>query len=67
MSWHPNYAGETVFFNDEGTDIIGTVYPRPNRMVLFSGSIPHVARGVSRVCPELRITLMFKTRGPAAG
>ncbi len=66
LNWHPNYAGETVFFNDDATDIIGTVYPRPNRMVLFSGSIPHVARGVSRTCPELRITLMFKTRGPAA-
>jgi SM-20-related protein len=30
--------------------------------VVFPGLIPHVARGVSRTCPMLRITLMFKTR-----
>lgn len=64
LSWHPNFAGETVFFSDQGADgpeIIASVYPRPNRLVLFPGTIPHVARGVSRSCPELRITLMFKS------
>ena len=61
--WHPNFGGETVFFNAEGTDIIASVYPRPNRLVVFPGIIPHVARGVTRVCPELRVTLMFKTAG----
>lgn len=62
-TWHPNFAGETVFFNTAGSDIVGAVYPAPNRLVVFSGVIPHVARGVSRICPELRITLMFKTTG----
>ncbi len=61
LRWDPNYAGETVFFNDEGTEIVASVYPKPNRLVLFAGTIPHVARGVSRQCPDLRITLMFKT------
>jgi SM-20-related protein len=59
--WHPNWGGETLFFNKERTDLIEAVYPCPNRLVVFSGTIPHVARGVARVCPELRITLMFKT------
>jgi SM-20-related protein len=59
--WSPNWGGETVFFNREEADIIASVYPKPNRMVLFQGNIPHVARGVSRICPVLRITLMFKT------
>jgi len=63
LHWSPNYSGETVFFNDEGTDIIESVYPRPNRLVVFPGVIPHVARGVSRSCPDLRMTLMFKTTG----
>jgi SM-20-related protein len=32
---------------------------------VFKGNIPHLARGVSRTCPVLRITLMFKTNaGP---
>jgi SM-20-related protein len=60
-AWHPNFAGETLFFNKEGSDIIAAVYPKPNRLVVFPGVIPHVARGVSRTCPQLRITLMFKT------
>jgi SM-20-related protein len=59
--WHPDWGGETVFFNQEKTDIIASVYPRPNRMLVFDGTIPHVARGVSRTCPVLRVTLMFKT------
>jgi SM-20-related protein len=61
LKWHPNFAGETVFLNQDGTDIIKSVYPRPNRLVIFPGTIPHVARGVSRRFPDLRITLMFKT------
>ena len=63
FSWDPNYAGETVFFNQDGTDIVASVYPKPNRLLVFPGVIPHVARGVSRLCQELRITLMFKTAG----
>ena len=65
LAWRPNFAGETVFFNREGSDIIASIYPRPNRLVIFPGTIPHVARGVSRSCPELRITLMFKTAAGA--
>jgi SM-20-related protein len=60
-TWHPDWGGETVFFNQDKTDIAACVYPRPNRMVVFDGTIPHVARGVSRTCPVLRVTLMFKT------
>jgi SM-20-related protein len=59
--WHPNWGGETVFFNKQETDIIASIYPKPNRFVVFAGTTPHVARGVARVCPALRITLMFKT------
>lgn len=59
--WFPNWAGETVWFDEEKTDIIASVYPKPNRMVVFPGTTPHVARGISRTCPILRVTLMFKT------
>jgi SM-20-related protein len=59
--WSPNWGGETVFFNQEETDIVASIYPKPNRLLIFQGTIPHVARGVSRTCPVLRITLMFKT------
>jgi SM-20-related protein len=59
--WHPNFAGETLLFNPTGDEIVAAIYPRPNRLAVFSGTIPHVARPMSRRRPELRITLMFKT------
>jgi SM-20-related protein len=61
LAWKPNFAGETVFFDHEEREIVAAVYPRPNRLVVFPGLMPHVARGVSRTCPDLRVTLMFKT------
>lgn len=61
-TWHPNWGGETAFFKQDGSDLVTSIYPKPNRIVLFSGAIPHVARGVTRTCPTLRVTLMFKTR-----
>ena len=66
-SWSPDWGGETMFFDRARSDVISCVYPKPNRLVIFDGRIPHVARGVSRICPVLRVTLMFKTDTPNAG
>jgi SM-20-related protein len=63
-SWDPNWGGETVLFNQAKTDIDTSVDPRPNRLVVFPGIVPHVARGVSRTCPVMRITLVFKMERP---
>lgn len=65
--WEPDWGGETVFFDAERRDVIGSAYARPNRLLLFPGDVPHVARGVSRTCQELRITLMFKVRQRGSG
>jgi SM-20-related protein len=61
LAWWPDWGGETVFFNKDYTDIIDCVFPKAGRLIAFNGTIPHVARSVSRTCPEIRITLMFKT------
>ena len=63
--WKPEWAGETVFINDLG-DITQAVLPKPGRMVVFDGRVMHAARGLSRVCPAMRATLMFKTTAPGA-
>jgi SM-20-related protein len=63
-AWNPNLGGETLMFNPAGDEIVAAVYPRPNRLAVFSGVIPHVARPLSHRAPDLRITLMFKTLGP---
>ena len=63
--WKPEWAGETVFINDLG-DIAHAVLPKPGRIVQFDGRILHAARGLSRICPAMRVTLMFKTTAPGA-
>jgi SM-20-related protein len=59
--WSPNFGGETLLFNTAGDEIVAAIYPKPNRLAVFAGTIPHVARPMSRRRSELRITLMFKT------
>lgn len=63
--WKPEWAGETVFLNDMG-DIANAVLPKPGRIVMFDGRVTHAARALSRICPAMRVTLMFKTRVPGA-
>jgi len=60
-SWNANWGGETVLLNQDAMDVVAAIYPKPNRAAMFQGTIPHVARGVSRICPVARITLMFKS------
>ena len=62
--WKTQWAGETSFFNESG-EVTTAVLPRPNRMITFDGTQLHAARAVSRECPALRITLMFKTVAPS--
>jgi len=61
LDWHASFGGETLLFNPSATDVIAAIYPKPNRLAVFAGTIPHVARPTSRRCADLRITLMFKT------
>jgi SM-20-related protein len=61
LRWHPDWGGETLFFNETRDDLVKAIYSKPGRLVVFDSAIPHVARPVSRKCLELRITLMFKT------
>ncbi|WP_418124771.1 2OG-Fe(II) oxygenase [Variovorax sp. 160MFSha2.1] len=57
--WRLEWAGETVIFN-ERHDIHAAVLPKAGRICLIEGDPLHVARGVSRICPEARRVLVFK-------
>jgi SM-20-related protein len=59
--WDVNWAGETVFFDRAGRDVVKSVSPMPGRLVHFPGHIPHAARSPSRVCPALRAVFVIKT------
>lgn len=64
LQWAPALAGETLLFNDDATEIVQAIYPRPNRLLIFPGTMPHVARPMSKRAKfPARITLMFKTLG----
>ncbi|WP_413297866.1 2OG-Fe(II) oxygenase [Brevundimonas phoenicis] len=62
QEWRPNWAGETVFFNEAGDEIVKAVYPKPGRLAHFPGRIQHAARSPSCECPALRSVVVFKSR-----
>jgi len=57
--WDLAWAGETLIF-DAHEEVAHAVRPRPGRIALITGDPCHVARGVSRICPEARRVLVFK-------
>jgi hypothetical protein len=72
-AWNCYWSGETVFFKNQWVDnpadesfytneIIKSVLPRKNRIVLFEGNIVHSVRPLSKTYKDLRLTLMFKLR-----
>lgn len=58
-AWKPEWAGETVFF-DDNDEICAASLPKPGRALVFRGNIKHVARSPSRFCPIERRVLVFK-------
>lgn len=59
--WEPDWAGETVFLDAQG-EILKSVLPKRNRVVIFPADVQHAGRAASRKCTVLRKTLIFKTR-----
>lgn len=59
--WASAWGGELTFYSNDKTDVIKSVLPRPGRIVIFNGEIPHSAKSPNMNCAELRLTLAFKT------
>jgi SM-20-related protein len=57
--WNVEWGGETLFF-DSSMDAQVAVSPRPGRLVVFDGSLPHVGRPPNRICFASRFTLAYK-------
>jgi len=58
QQWRREWGGETAVYN--GDDVAYTELPRFNKALVFYGDQFHAARPVGRLCPDLRMTLMFK-------
>ena len=59
--WEPEWGGETMFFDASG-DAMFCASPKPGRLVVFDGAIPHVGRPPSRICYTPRYTFAIKLR-----
>ncbi len=59
--WEPEWGGETMFFDASG-DAMFCTSPKPGRLVVFDGAIPHVGRPPSRICYTPRYTFAIKLR-----
>ena len=58
--WNKDWGGETSIVNEQD-DIEYSVLPKRNRVLVFDSNKFHSARPLSRICPELRSVLVFKT------
>jgi hypothetical protein len=57
-NWKREWGGETMLY--VGDVIEHAELPSFNKALMFKGNQWHCARGVTRICPEQRLTLMFK-------
>ena len=62
QKWHPNYGGETIFYDDK-LDIVHAVVSKPGRVVIFDGRIPHSARPPTPYFLWNRYMMAFKFMG----
>ena len=58
-TWEPEWAGETVFYNETRDEFVRSVYPRPGRIAIFDGRIWHNARVPTRHYGGIRVTVVF--------
>lgn len=57
-TWQRDWGGETMVYQDN--TILHAQLPQFNSGLAFSSDMDHCARAVTRICKELRVTLMFK-------
>lgn len=55
--WKHEWAGETMFFNDDLSEVEYASVYKPGRIIIFDGEIPHSVRPQSSVAPGYRFTL----------
>jgi len=56
--WRREWGGETMIYDSDS--IAHAELPKRNKALVFTGNQLHVSRGVTRICPDLRISVMFK-------
>jgi Rps23 Pro-64 3,4-dihydroxylase Tpa1-like proline 4-hydroxylase len=57
LQWSHEWAGETLFYDENCSDIRQAISYKPGRLLLFDGNIPHSIRPQSANAPHYRFTL----------
>lgn len=57
LDWKQEWAGETLFYSDDMQEIIHASIYKPNKLILFDGSIPHAIRPQNIEAPTYRFSL----------
>jgi len=62
MKWDLEWGGDTLFLNDDRQTINNVVQCKPNRVVIFDATIPHLIRPTTNIAPPYRfsINMTFK-------
>ena len=60
IEWGLNHGGETVFYEEDRTEIVYINPYKPGRICIFDGSIPHCAKPQALVGPKYRFTIAIK-------
>jgi hypothetical protein len=55
--WKHDWAGETLFFNDDLSEVECASVYTPGRIIVFDGDIPHSVRPQAASAPTYRFTL----------
>lgn len=55
--WQDGWFGDTMFYADNGKDIVFASPYTPNRVIVFDGQVPHAIRPQSQTAPHYRFTL----------
>jgi hypothetical protein len=62
LEWDPSWFGGTAIYSRDKSTIEHTSMYKPNRLMSFTASKPHVATGVARECDQLRTVVVFKSK-----
>ncbi len=60
LEWGSNHGGETVFYEEDKTEMVYLNPYVPGRICIFDGSIPHCAKPQALVGPKYRFTIACK-------
>ena len=60
IEWKSNYGGETVFYEEDRTEMVYLNPYVPGRICIFDGSIPHCAKPQALIGPKYRFTIACK-------